>query len=84
MRLSDELSVGKDAIMQQINQERRRENYKKTKSVLSDAQKKRQSLDAVADPQRVKNMRAAKAEDTILITLFNNAAFYKNIKDKVL
>ncbi len=83
MRLSDELSVGKEAILQQINEVRRKESYKKTKSALSDAQKKVQNLDVAADPQRVKNIRAAKAEDTILITLLNNAAFYKKIKDRL-
>ncbi len=83
MRLSDELSVGKDAILQQINEVRRRESYKKNKAELSNAQKKIQNLDAAADPQRLKNIRAAKAEDTILITLLNNAAFYKKIKGRL-
>ena len=83
MRLSDELSVGKDAILQQINELRRKENYRKAKSALSDAQKQVQNLDVAADPQRIKNLRAAKAEDTILITLLNNAAFYKKIKDRL-
>ena len=83
MRLSDELSVGKDAIIQQINELRRRENYRKTKAELSTAQKKVQNLDIAADPQRLKNVRAAKAEDTILVTLLNNAAFYRNFKDRL-
>ena len=83
MRLSDELSVSKDAILQQINEVRRKENYKKTKSALSDAQKKVQTLDVAADPQRVKNIRAAKAEDTILVSLLNNAAFYKKLRDRL-
>jgi len=84
MRLSDELGVGKDAILQQIDQQRRRESYRKNKNELSNAQKKAQNLDVAADPQRLKNARAAKAEDTILISLLNNAAFYKKIKDRLL
>ncbi len=84
MRLSDELGVGKEAILQQIEQQRRRESYRKTKNELSNAQKKAQNLDVAADPQRLKNARAAKAEDTILVTLLNNAAFYKNFKDRLL
>lgn len=83
MRLSDELSVGKDAILQQINEVRKKENYHKTKAELSTAQKKVQNLDVAADPQRLKNVRAAKAEDTILVTLLNNASFYKNFKDRL-
>ena len=83
MRLSDELGVGKDAILNQITELRRKENYRKTKAELSTAQKRVQTLDAAADPQRLKNVRAAKAEDTILITLLNNASFYKNFKERL-
>ena len=83
MRLSDELGVGKDAILHQITELRRKENYRKTKAELSTAQKKAQTLDAAADPQRLKNVRAAKAEDIILITLLNNASFYKNFKERL-
>lgn len=83
MRLSDELNVGKDAIVQQINEVRKKENYRKSKAELSTAQKKVQNLDVAADPQRLKNVRAAKAEDTILVTLLNNASFYKNFKDRL-
>ncbi len=83
MRLSDELNVGKDAILQQIGEAREKENYRKAKAELSTAQKKVQNLDIAADPQRLKNVRAAKAEDTILVTLLNNASFYKNFKDRL-
>ncbi len=83
MKLADELGVSKDAMMQQIKQASRRENYKKTKSEFSTAQKQAQDMEKKFDPQRVKNMRAAKAEDIILITLLNNAAFYKKLKDRL-
>ena len=83
MRLSDELNVGKDAILQQINSVRKKESYRKTKAELSTAQKQVQALDVAADPQRLKNIRAAKAEDTILLTLLNNASFYRNFKDRL-
>ena len=83
MRLSDELGVGKDAILQQIGEIRKKENYRKAKAELSTAQKKVQNLDIAADPQRLKNVRAAKAEDTILVTLLNNASFYRNFKDRL-
>ena len=83
MRLSDELGVGKDAILQQINEHRRRESYKKSKAEFSTAQKQVQNLEVAADPQRLKNIRAAKAEDTILISLLNNASFYKNLKNRL-
>lgn len=83
MRLSDELNVGKDAIIQQINEARRKENYRKVKTELKTAREQARILDTAADPQRLKNIRAAKAEDTILITLLNNASFYKTIKERL-
>lgn len=83
MRLSEELGVSKEAIFEQIKRVAESEKYKKKKNEFSDAQKQVKNLEIAVDPQRVKNLRAAKAEDTILISLFNNAAFYKKLKDKL-
>lgn len=83
MRLADELGVSKDAIIHQIAQLAKRENYRKAKNELQDATKQMQFLESVADPQRAKNKRAAKAEDIILITLMNNAAFYSKLKNRI-
>ncbi len=83
MRLADELGVSKDAIMQQISQNVRKENYRKSKGEFQTARKQMQALDVAADPQRAKNKRAAKAEDIILITLLNNAAFYLKLKNRL-
>lgn len=82
-KLADETGVSKDAILQQINGASRRERYKKAKTEFSDVQKQNQAMEKITDPQRVKNMRAAKAEDTILITLLNNAAFYQKLKERL-
>lgn len=83
MRLSDELGVSKDAILQQIADATKRNYYKKAKNQFNDAQKKAQEIEKAVDPQRVKNMRAAKAEDILLISLLNNVAFYKTFKDRL-
>ncbi len=83
MRLSDELGVGKDAILQQIKEAAKREYYRKSKNQFNDAQKKAVDMEKSVDPQRVKNMRAARAEDIVLVTLFNNAEFYKKFKDRL-
>lgn len=83
MKLADELGVSKDAILHQIKAAAQKESYNKSRSQLSDAQKKAQTIEKAIDPQRVKNMRLAKAEDIILITLLNNAAFYKSLKSKL-
>lgn len=83
LRLSDELGVSKDAILQQINAVSKKERYKKSRNELSEATKQARELEIAVDPQRIKNMRVAKAEDIILITLLNNAAFYKKLKDRL-
>ncbi len=83
MRLADELGVSKDAILQQIKEASRRNSYKRAKNEFDDARKKAQEIEKNVDPQRIKNMRAAKAEDTVIITLLNNAAFYKTFKDRL-
>lgn len=83
LRLADELNVSKDAILQQIKEESKKAYYRKTKTEYSTAQKQAQEMEKNVDPQRVKNMRAAKAEDTILVSLFNNVAFYKNLKSRL-
>ena len=83
LRLADELNVSKDAILQQIKEESKKAYYKKAKTQFSDAQKQAQEMEKNVDPQRVKNMRAARAEDTILISLFNNAAFYRSLKGRL-
>ncbi len=83
LRLADELGVSKDAILQQISQLARKENYRKSKTELQTAQKQVQALEMAADPQRAKNKRAAKAEDVLIITLLNNGAFYNKLKDRL-
>ncbi|MBO5895678.1 MAG: DNA primase [Clostridia bacterium] len=83
MRLSDELGVSKDAILQQIKGAAKRDYYRKSKNQFNEAQKKVAEMEKSVDPQRVKNMRAARAEDIVLVTLLNNAEFYKRFKDRL-
>ncbi len=83
LKLADELNVSKDAILQQIKENKLKAQRKKEKTQFTDAQKKAAELEKQVDPQRVKNMRAAKAEDTILISLLNNASYYKILKNRL-
>ncbi len=83
LRLADELGVGKEAILQQIRDVARNIQYSKNKTRLSDAQKQSQTMEKAIDPQRLKNMRVAKAEDTIIITILNNGNFYSSLKDRL-
>ncbi len=83
LRLADELGVGKDAILEQIKSAARSVQYNKTKTRLSDEQKRVQMVEKAIDPQRAKNMKVAKAEDTILISLVNNGNFYTYFKERL-
>lgn len=83
MRLSDELSVGKDAIIQQIKNISKKELYNSRKNQLLTTQKSVQKLENAVDPTRLKNVRAAKAEDVILISLLSNVSFYPKLKEKL-
>ncbi len=83
LRLADELGVCKDAILEQIKRAARSAQNTKNKTRLQDEQKRVQTVEKAIDPERVKNLRVAKAEDTILISLINNGNFYNYFKDRL-
>lgn len=82
-KLSDELGVSKDAIMSQIGREKRKRERRHERNEFSEEQKRTREMNNILDSQRNKNMRAAKAEDVILITLLNNSSFYSKLKDEL-
>ncbi len=82
-RLADELGVSKEAILSQIKELTKKENYRTEKNRFNDERKKAVEMERAVDPERVKNLRCAKAEDTILVSLLNNASFYGKIKDRL-
>ncbi len=82
-KLASELGVSKEAIVTQIakksKQQSRREikdNFAKAATFNDDAMKK-------VNPERQKNLFAAKAEETLIASLLHNPDFYLKIKDKV-
>ena len=82
-RLSDELGVSKEAIVGQIEKVSRqrqrrtaRDNFSKAASFNNDALKK-------VNPERQRNLTAAKAEETLIASLLHNPDFYAKIKDKL-
>ncbi|MBR0534982.1 MAG: DNA primase [Clostridia bacterium] len=83
MKLADELQVSKDAIMQHIAQAVKRDQNAKAKARLSEAQKSAQSIEKAIDPQRLKNIKVTKAEDTVILTLLNNPGFYSKLKERL-
>ncbi len=81
-RLSNELGVGVDSIKAQIksaksklrrSEEERRKREQET--VLS------KSFEDKNNPERAKNLRAARAEETIIASFMRNPDFYKKLKD---
>lgn len=83
MRLSDELKVSKDSLTLQINmaetklkkQQREKRGKDEEKLMFSSFKDKN-------NPQRQKNIRAAKAEETIIASLMRNPDFYKKLQGK--
>ena len=82
-RLSDELGVAKDAIVNQLKSAVKNNARKDERERLDTARKQSSMLEKAADPSRAKNMRASRAEDSILITLLNNASFYRELSGKL-
>ena len=80
-KLSDELGVSKDAILTTVNSIGKKQNYVVKKEEFKTAQKEEKAIQKSVDPERAKNIRAAKAEDILLISLLNNTAFYNKLKD---
>ena len=82
-KLAAELGVSKEAIIVQIEKKSKqnvrretKENFSKAATFNDDALKK-------VNPERQKNLFAAKAEETLIASLLHNPDFYFKIKDKV-
>ncbi len=83
-RLSNELGVSVDSIKSQIN-------TAAAKLRRADGAKKRQQTDAMLaksfedknNPERAGNLRAAKAEETLIASFLRNPDFYFKLKEKI-
>ncbi len=83
-RLSNELGVSIDSINAQIKSA-------KTKIRKNEEERRRREQDAALtrsfedknNPERAKNLRAARAEETIIASFMRNPDFYKKLKDKL-
>lgn len=82
-KLAAELSVSKDAIMQEIkNSYRRRSNVQKKEQFREIIRETVTPKDSV-NPERPKHYKAAKAEEALIATIIQNPDFYDKIKDRV-
>ena len=83
-RLSNELGVNVDSIKAQIKsasakQRRLEESRKRTET----AEMLTKSNEDKNNPERSKNLRAARAEETLIASLMRNPDFYNKLKEKV-
>lgn len=82
-KLSSELSVSKDAIIIQIQKRsKQRDRREKNEYFSSAATFDDKNLNKV-NPQRQRNITAAKAEERLLSSLLANPDFYFKIKDEI-
>jgi DNA primase len=82
-KLSEELSVGKDSIMQQVMENRKKLLNYKRKSRLKGLERKSLGISDKLNPEIGRNVRAVKAEETLISSLMNNPDFYGKICDKI-
>lgn len=82
-KLSDELNIDKNAILTTVNQNASKESRAVKREEFKTAQKEERDIVKAIDPERAKNLRSAKAEDIILITLLNNTSFYDKLKTQL-
>lgn len=82
-KLAGEMSVGKDAILQQIKNSAKRKNATEQKEKFNEIIRETIAPKDTINPERSKHLKATKAEDTLLATIFINPDFYPKIKDKL-
>ena len=82
-RLSEELSVGKDAILAQIEDNRKRRNYGRRKAQWHEAQKMQDMTAAPIGDRKGHSIRAVNAEETLIASLMRNPDFLKKVEEKI-
>ncbi|HZJ78662.1 MAG TPA: DNA primase [Clostridia bacterium] len=82
-KLAYELEVSKDAIVSQIENNRKKLISYKKKNRIKNMQRESVGANDKLNPQKVKNIRAAKAEEAIISSLLNNIDLYGKVSDKI-
>lgn len=82
-KLAAELSVSKDAIMQEIKKSYRRRSNARQKEQFRDIVRETVTPKDSINPERPKHFKAARAEETLIATIMQNPDFYDKIKDRV-
>lgn len=82
-KLSTEMGVSKDAVMTQIKRSYSRRAAAENKEKFNEIMRQTVTPKDEVNPERAKNLKAAKAEETLIALLLHNPDFYKKIKDKI-
>ncbi len=82
-KLSTEMQISKDAIIQEIKRAFKRKAEAVKKMRFNEIVKETVSPKDLINPERTKHIRAAKAEETLLASLMLNPDFYRKIKDNL-
>lgn len=82
-KLSNELNVSKEAIILQIKDIKKREKKKSKKINFGEIKKEIMPKKDEVNPQRMDNLKVAKAEEVLISSLIANPDFYNHIKDKI-
>ena len=83
-KLAEELGVSKDSILTTVNYNTNKEQRAVKREEFKTAQKEEREVQKSFDPERAKFVRAAKAEDILLISILNNTAFYNKLKEDLI
>ena len=82
-KLATEMSVSKDAIMQEIKRAYARRARARNKEQFNEIVRETVMPKDTVNPDRPKHLKAAKAEETLIATIMQNPDFYRKIKDRV-
>ena len=82
-KLASELGVSKEAIVVQIEKKSKQQSRRETKENFAKAATFNDEAMKKVNPERQKNLFAAKAEETLIASLLHNPDFYVKIKDKL-
>lgn len=81
--LAEELKVDKEAILIQVRDIKKKRDRTGNREAFKVIQHNIAGFGDKVNPERHKNIRAAKAEETLITTLLNNPDFYKKLSTKV-
>ncbi len=82
-KLANEMSVSKDAIVQEIKRAYKRRTRAQSSERFNEIVRDTVMPKDTVNPERSKHPKAARAEETLIATIMQNPDFYRKIRDRV-